>query len=74
MNQYFTTRQGAIRRLIEIKREMMGAGYPLATVVGRRKDGCEINGVESVLVSVRAGRIACFFHTSATENRVVFIS
>ena len=55
MDHYFTTQQGAIRRLIDIRRGATGTSGP-SIVVGKRKDGAEVDGISDVLSSVRAGR------------------
>jgi hypothetical protein len=73
MDHYFTTQQGAIRRLIGIMRGATGTSGP-SIVVGKRKDGAEVNGISEVLSGVRAGRIASFFHSSPTDRHVVFVT
>jgi hypothetical protein len=74
MDQYFTTRQGAIRRLMAIERENAGKNYSPITIVGRRHDGLEVSGVERVLLNVRAGRLSCFIHAGAAGDQLVFVS
>jgi hypothetical protein len=74
MDRYFTTQQGAIRRLMQIKREIAGTISSSVTVVGRRTDGREICGVERVLLNVRVGRLSCFVYAGAAEDQLVFIS
>jgi ABC-type amino acid transport substrate-binding protein len=73
MDHYFTPQEGAIRRLIGIRRGSTGTSGP-SIVVGRRKDGVEVNGIADVLSAVRAGRIASFFHSSPTDTHVVFVT
>jgi|GEM_PF-1349067 hypothetical protein len=72
MNRYFTDKQGAIRRVMAIKRDVMEACR--ATVVGMRKDGGEVHGLEQVLLQLRIGRIAYFTCTSSITYDVVFVS
>ncbi|SAL86870.1 hypothetical protein AWB74_07878 [Caballeronia arvi] len=58
MNRYFTNRQGAIRRIVNIKRDVNQARR--ATIICKQKDGTEIHGLEQVLLNLRVGRIAYF--------------
>jgi hypothetical protein len=74
MDQYFTTRQGAIRRLMEIRREIAGMTSSPITVIGHRNDGLEIRGVENVLLNVRTGRVLRFVLSGAAEDQIVFIT
>jgi hypothetical protein len=74
MNQYFTTRHGAIWRLMEIRREIAGMTCSPITVIGHRNDGLEIHGVENVLLDVRTGRVLRFVLSSAAEDQTVFIT
>jgi hypothetical protein len=74
MDQYFMTREGAIRRLLAIRQEVAATAHSPITVVGRRTDGLEVNGIERVLLNVRAGRLSCFFYSGAAEDQLVFIS
>ncbi|SAL80584.1 hypothetical protein AWB66_06277 [Caballeronia telluris] len=74
MDRYFTTRQGAIKRLMEISRDIAGIAYSPITVTGRRRDGSEVSGIDRVLLNVRAGRVSCFVHSGAAEEQLVFIS
>jgi len=71
MNQYFTTTEGAVTRLMRLKREL-GAAYISTTIVGRRKDGREVSGLQAVLLNARNGQLACF--VQAREDQIVFIS
>jgi hypothetical protein len=73
MDNYFTTQEGAIRRLVGIRRGSPGTPGP-SIIVGKRKDGAEVNGIADVLSSVRAGRIASFFYSSPADTYVVFVS
>ncbi|MCE4575384.1 hypothetical protein [Caballeronia sp. CLC5] len=72
MNRYFTTRQGAIRRLMAIKRE--GTEAFRATVIGRQRDGSEVFGLERVLLQLRVGRIAYFSCGNSADHDIVFVS
>ncbi|SAK77736.1 hypothetical protein AWB77_03681 [Caballeronia fortuita] len=45
-----------------------------ASVVGRRKDGGEVRGLEQVLLQLRVGRIACFSCGHSFDQDVVFVS
>lgn len=74
MDRYFTTRQGAIQRLLEIRREIAGMTSSPMTVIGHRNDGFEIRGVENVLLNVRTGRVLRFVLSSAAEDQIVFIT
>lgn len=74
MDQYFTTREGAIRRLVELRRKSAETTHSPITVVGHRNDGVEVSGIECVLFNVRVGRIVCFVHTTAEDSHIVFIS
>lgn len=74
MDRYFTTRQGAIRRLPAIRQEVAATPYSPITIVGHRTDGLEVSGIERVLLNVRAGRLSCFIYAGAAENQFVFIS
>jgi hypothetical protein len=74
MDRYFTTRQGAIQRLLAIRREVAATTYSPITVAGRGTDGLEVSGIERVLLNVRAGRLSCFVYSDAAEDLVVFIS
>lgn len=74
MDQHFTTRQGAIRRLLTLRREIAATTYSPIKIVGRRKDGLEVSGIERVLLNVRAGRLSCFASSGAAEDQLVFIS
>jgi hypothetical protein len=74
MDQYFTTRKRAIRRLLAIRREVAATAYSPITVVGRRTDGLEVSGIERVLLNVRAGWLSCFVYSAAAEDQLVFIS
>jgi hypothetical protein len=47
MDHYFTTQQGAIRRLMGLMRGATGTSGP-SIVVGKRKDGAEVNGISEV--------------------------
>jgi hypothetical protein len=73
MDHYFTTQEGAIRRLVGIRRGSMGTSGP-SIIVGRRKDGVEVHGFADVLSAVRAGRIASFHHSSPADTHVVFVT
>ena len=72
MNRYFTTRQGAVRRLMAIKREETEAFR--ATVVGRQSDGSEVFGLERVLLQLRVGRIVYFSCGNSSDHDIVFVS
>ncbi|WP_250517012.1 hypothetical protein [Caballeronia sp. INDeC2] len=72
MNRYFTDRQGAIRRVVAIKRDVVEACR--ATVVGMRKEGGEVHGLEQVLLQLRMGRIAYFTCRSPIAHDIVFVS
>jgi hypothetical protein len=73
MDEYFTTQEGALRRLVGLRRGATGtSGSPI--VIGKRTDGSEVNGLAEVLSSVRAGRISSFIHSSPTDTHVVFVS
>jgi len=74
MTRYFTSRQGAIKRLMEIKRAFARTDYALLTIEGCRSDGAEIRGIEQVLLNARAGRVRWFRHADAHEEQLVFIS
>jgi hypothetical protein len=74
MTRYFTSRQGAIKRLMDLKRQIARAGYSFATIAACRTDGIEVNGIDDVLLDVRAGRISWFRHEDAHENQLVYIS
>ncbi|MFM0324339.1 hypothetical protein [Caballeronia glebae] len=72
MNQFFTDRPGAIRRIIAIKRD--GTETSRATVVGRLKDGREVHGLEQVLLHLRVGRVAYFSCEGSSDHDIVFVS
>ncbi|BAO92628.1 MULTISPECIES: hypothetical protein [Caballeronia] len=72
MNRYFTNKQGAIRRIIDLKRNVPEASR--ATVVGQQKDGGEVHGLEQVLLHVRIGRIAHFTCSGSYVQEIVFVS
>ncbi|GJH12790.1 hypothetical protein IAG25_38655 [Caballeronia sp. EK] len=72
MNRYFTNKQGAIRRIIDLKRN--GPEACGATVVGEHKDGREVHGLEQVLFNLRIGRIAHFTCSSTFVQEIVFVS
>ncbi|MDR5834730.1 hypothetical protein [Caballeronia sp. LZ034LL] len=73
MDNYFTTQEGAIRRLVGIRRGSPGTPGP-SIIVGKRKDGVEVNGIADILSAVRAGRIASFFYSSPADTYIVFVS
>lgn len=73
MNRYFTNRSGAVQRLMAMKRDsdrMRSA----PTIVGMRTNGSEVQGLDQVLLDVRAGRMDCFVCTHAFVEDVVFIT
>jgi len=72
MNRYFTNRQGAIRRLMAMKRE--GSEAFRATVIDRRSDGSEVFGLGQVLLHLRIGRIAYFSCGNSCDHYIVFVS
>ncbi|VXB37194.1 conserved hypothetical protein [Burkholderia sp. 8Y] len=74
MTRYFTSRQGAIKRLMDLKRELARMNRPAAAIDGCRSDGIEILGLEQVLLDVRAGRVRWYRHSAAHEDQLVFIS
>jgi hypothetical protein len=74
MDQCFTTRQGAIQRLLEIRREIAGMTSSPMTVIAHRNDGLEIRGVENVHLNVRTGRVLRFVLSGAAEDQIVFIT
>jgi hypothetical protein len=74
VDQYFTTQEGALKRLIRLRRESQDGPFPSPTVVGQRKDGVEVRGLLNALTDLRAGRLACYFHSSPTDEHIVFIS
>jgi hypothetical protein len=69
-----TNRHGAMRRLMEIRYQISGLANPSINVVGLRRDGEEVSGVESALLNLRAGRLMSFSCSGATDEHVVFIS
>ncbi|WP_053572859.1 hypothetical protein [Caballeronia cordobensis] len=72
MNRYFTTRQGAICRLMAIKRE--GTEAFRANVFGSQSNGSEVIGLEQVLLHLRVGRIAYFSCGNSCDYDIVFVS
>lgn len=72
MNRYFTNKQGAVRRIIDLKRN--GPEAFRAMVVGTQKDGKEVHGLEQVLLHLRIGRIAHFTCSSSFGPEIVFVS
>jgi hypothetical protein len=73
MQRYFTTQAGALKRLLVLQRASEGA-LPRSTIVGTRKDGAETQGVSNALTDLRAGRLACYVHSTSIEEHVVFIT
>jgi hypothetical protein len=73
MDNYFTTQEGALRRLVGIRRGAAASPGP-SIVLGKRKDGAKVNGLADVMSAVRAGRIASFFYSSPADTYVVFVS
>ncbi|WP_175943806.1 MULTISPECIES: hypothetical protein [unclassified Caballeronia] len=74
MTRYFTSRQGAIKRLMELKRELARMNRAAPAIDGCRTDGIEIAGLDQVLLDVRAGRVCWYRHSAAHEDQLVFIS
>jgi hypothetical protein len=74
MHEFFTTREGAIRRLIGLQRESLHSGRPAPTVIGKRKDGAEVRGLINALADFRTGRLECYRHSSPADEHIVFIS
>ncbi|WP_250454032.1 hypothetical protein [Caballeronia sp. ATUFL_M2_KS44] len=74
MTQYFTSRQGAIKRLMDLKRQFARSGHSFLTIDGWCCDGVEVNGIDQVLLNVRAGRILSFRHADADGDQLVYIS
>ncbi|MDR5741394.1 MULTISPECIES: hypothetical protein [unclassified Caballeronia] len=74
MTRYFTSRQGAIKRLMDLKRQVARTGYSFANIAGCRADGSEVSGIDAVLLDVRAGRIGYFRHEDANGDQLVYIS
>jgi hypothetical protein len=74
MTRYFTTRAGALKRLIGLQRAASEGALPRLDLVGTRKDGVQVQGVANALVDLRAGRLACYLHSSPVDQHLVFIT
>ncbi|GAB5098550.1 hypothetical protein [Caballeronia sp. HLA56] len=57
MDQYFITQQGVMRRLMQIRKDASSNAGRLSTVIATSRDGTEIQGIEEVLLDLRAGRV-----------------
>lgn len=72
LERHFTTQEGALRRLIRIRREQSESD--LLDVTGRRKDGAELAGIQEILRELRRGQVAFFFYSDLLKSQVVFVS
>lgn len=72
MDRHFTTREGALRRLIRIRGERSESN--LLDVTGRRKDGVELAGIQEILRELRRGQVAFFCYSDLLTSQVVFVS
>ena len=74
MNRYFVNREGAVRRLMAIRQGDCDTGRADFAIVGQRRDGSEVTGVDAVLADARACRLLHFRYINMGSDEIVFIS
>lgn len=74
MDRYFTTQAGALKRLMNLQRAASDGSLPRLEVIGKCKDGAEIEGISRALTALRTGRLACYVQSGLAEEQIVFIS
>jgi hypothetical protein len=69
------TRRGAIKYLMELRRDTAADPRSPVTIDTHLHEGRGADGVERVLLDVRAGRVSWFVQSGVTVgDRIVFIS
>jgi hypothetical protein len=66
MQQLFVSRDGAVRRLLERKRQLMGEATPMESIESSTSRAAAIEEVDRLLLDVRAGRTDVFELTDGT--------
>ena len=73
MIQYFVGREGAIRRLMTIRQSDRDKRMEI-DIVGRRRDGTEVKGVDAVLADAKACRLLHYRYLDSGVGEIVFIT
>jgi hypothetical protein len=66
MQQLFVSRDGAVRRLLERKRQLMGEATPMESIESSTSRAAAIEKVDRLVLDVRAGRTDVFELTDGT--------
>jgi hypothetical protein len=66
MQQLFVSRDGAVRRLLERKRQLMGEATPMESIESSTSRAAAIEEVDRLVLDVRAGRTDVFELTDGT--------
>ena len=66
MQQLFVSRDGAVRRILERKRQLMGEATPMESIESSTSRAAAIEEVDRLVLDVRAGRTDVFELTDGT--------
>jgi hypothetical protein len=74
MIQYFVSRESAVKRLMAFRQGNRERSATEVAIVGQRRNGTEVRGVDAVLADVKACRLLHYRCLDSGVGEIVFIT